>query len=133
MTMTDPIADMLTRIRNGILVRRKVVEIPSSRMKAAVALVLKEAGYLEEVESGQDERGFPLLRLKLRYDRDGVPAITEIRRVSKPGCRVYAGVREIPVVKRGLGTAVLSTNKGVMSGRKAAELGVGGEVLCTVF
>lgn len=133
MTMTDPIGDLLTRIRNGLRVRRKTVDIPSSRLKSGVALVLKEEGYIKDVEAVTDARGFAALRIHLKYNEDGGPAISEIERVSKPGCRIYAGVKEIPVVRKGLGTTILSTPKGVYSGRKAAELGVGGEVLCRLF
>ncbi|TAH34939.1 MAG: 30S ribosomal protein S8 [Planctomycetota bacterium] len=133
MTMTDPIGDLLTRIRNGLQVRRKSVDMPSSRLKSSLALVLKEEGYIKDVEALADERGFALLRVHLKYDEDGAPAISEIQRVSKPGCRIYSGAKKIPVVRRGLGTTILSTPKGVLSGRKAAELGVGGEILCTLF
>ncbi|MBC8327599.1 MAG: 30S ribosomal protein S8 [Planctomycetes bacterium] len=133
MTMTDPIADMLTRIRNGIQVRRKFVDVPSSKLKSAVALALKDEGYIGEIETSEDERGFGVLRLALKYDEDGRNAITEIKRVSKPGCRAYAGAQDVPVVRRGLGTTILSTSKGVMSHRRAKELCIGGEVLCSVF
>ncbi|HEX9793135.1 MAG TPA: 30S ribosomal protein S8 [Planctomycetota bacterium] len=133
MTMTDPVADMLTRIRNGIQVRKKAILIPSSRLKSGIALVLKDEGYIKEIEAETDDRGFGVLRVHLKYDGDGVPAITELQRISKPGRRVYAGVRDIPQVRRGLGTTILSTPKGVMSGRKAAEAGVGGELLCSIF
>ncbi|MFQ5749268.1 MAG: 30S ribosomal protein S8 [Planctomycetota bacterium] len=133
MTMTDPIADLLTRIRNGLQVRKRAVEIPSSRMKSSVALILKEEGYIRDIEAFQDSKGFGHLRIFLKYGEDGLPAIQEIRRVSKPGRRVYAGSRSLPTVRRGLGTAILTTSKGVLSVRKAEELGVGGEVLCTVF
>ncbi len=133
MTMTDPLADMLTRIRNGIQVRRKQVDVPSSRLKSAVALVLKDEGYISEIEATEDERGFGVLRLSLKYDEDGNNAISEITRMSKPGCRIYAGANDVPVIRRGLGTTILSTSNGVMSHRKAKELGVGGEVLCSVF
>lgn len=133
MTMTDPIADMLTRIRNGILVRRKSVDMPTSRMKSAIALALKEEGYLNDVELVQEDGPRHTLRLHLKYDRDGNPAIQEITRISKPGCRVYRSSALVPVVRQGLGTAIVTTSKGVMSGRKARELGVGGEILCTIF
>jgi len=131
--MSDPIADMLTRIRNGIMVRRQSVEMPSSRAKSNLALVLKEGGYIKDVEALTDERGFGVLRLHLKYDLDGVNAITELTRISSPGCRVYAGSDDIPVVRRGLGTTIVSTSQGIMNDRKARELGIGGEILCTVF
>lgn len=133
MTMTDPVADMLTRIRNAIQVRRKTVDVPSSKLKSGIALVLKEEGYIRDVNPEKDDQGFPLLRVHLKYDMDGVPAITELHRYSKPGRRVYTSQKDIPVVRRGLGTAILTTPKGVVTGKKAAELGVGGEILCTVF
>lgn len=133
MTMTDPIADMLTRMRNGLQVQKRFVDVPSSRIKGNIALVMKDEGYISEVESLQDEGSFTTLRLHLKYDQDGAPAIRELKRVSKPGCRVYADSTHAPKVRGGLGISILTTSKGVMSGRKAAEAGVGGEVLCTVF
>lgn len=133
MTMTDPIADLLTRIRNGIQVRKSTVDVPASRLKTAIATTMQDEGYLSGVEVLDGDAAQPTLRLTLKYDRDGVSAITELQRVSKPGCRVYTGSRDVPEVRRGLGTAILSTPKGVMSGRKAGEEGVGGEVLCTLF
>ncbi len=133
MTMTDPIADLLTRIRNGLQVRKRTVEIPSSRAKSNLALILKEEGYIKDVEAFEDSQGFGHLRIHLKYGEDGIPAIQEIRRVSKPGRRVYAGARSLPTVRRGLGIAILTTSRGIVSVRKAEELGVGGEVLCTVF
>lgn len=133
MTMTDPIGDLFTRIRNGLRVRRKTVDVPSSAFKSRVALVLKEEGYIKDVEAVTDDCGFPALRIHLKYNEDGGPVLSELRRVSKPGCRIYAGARSIPKVRRGLGTTILSTPKGILSGRKAEEMGVGGEVLCTVF
>lgn len=132
MANTDPIADMLTRIRNGILVRRKSVDVPASRLKSALALALKDEGYLKDVEA-VDEAGRSTLRLHLKYDRDGECAIHEIRRVSKPGARIYTHSKNLTQVRRGLGRTIVTTSKGVMSGRRAAELGVGGEVLCTIF
>jgi len=133
MTMTDPIADLLTRVRNGIQVNRRFIDVPSSRIKSNIALVLKDEGYIGEVESVSGSKGFPELRIHLKYDRDGNSAIRELKRVSKPGCRVYADATHAPKVRGGLGISILTTSKGVMSGRKAAEAGVGGEVLCTVF
>lgn len=133
MANTDPIADMLTRIRNGILVRRQSVNVPSSRLKSALALVLKDEGYLKDVEVIEGESGRSSLKLHLKYDRDGESAIHEIRRISKPGARIYTHSKNLTKVRRGLGRTIVTTSKGVMSGRKAAELGVGGEVLCTIF
>lgn len=132
MSNSDPIADMLTRIRNGILVRRKSVDVPASRLKSALALALKDEGYLKDVEVlAGAVRG--TLRLHLKYDRDGESAIHEIQRVSKPGARIYTHSKNLTRVRRGLGRTIVTTSKGVMSGAKAAELGVGGEVLCTIF
>lgn len=133
MTMTDPIADLLTRVRNGLQVRKRFVDVPTSRIKSNIALVLKDEGYLSDVESIENERGFATLRLSLKYDQDGAPAIRELKRISTPGRRVYADSTHAPKVRGGLGISILTTSKGVMSGRKAAEAGVGGEVLCTVF
>lgn len=133
MTMTDPIADLLTRIRNGIQVRKSYVDVPTSRLKAAIATTMKDEGYLQDVEVLEGEGHRATLRLHLKYDRDGRNAITELRRESTPGCRVYHTTRALPQVRRGLGTAILTTPKGVMSGKKAAEEGVGGELLCTLF
>jgi small subunit ribosomal protein S8 len=133
MTMTDPIADLLTRIRNGLMVNKRFIDAPSSRMKSNIALVMKEEGYISEIESVDGPKGFPMIRLHLKYDEDGASTISEIKRISKPGCRVYTDSHHAPVVRRGLGISILTTSKGVMSGRKAAEAGVGGEVLCTVF
>ncbi|MCX8228764.1 MAG: 30S ribosomal protein S8 [Planctomycetota bacterium] len=133
MTMTDPIADMLTRIRNSIMVGKTEVSMPTSRLKSNIALVLKDEGFIQTVESVSVDGPRDNLRIELKYTQDGESVIHELSRISKPGCRVYAGASEAPVVRNGLGVSILSTSKGVMSGRKAAELGVGGEVLCTVF
>lgn len=133
MTMTDPIADMLTRIRNGIQVRRKSVDMPTSKMKSSIALTMKEEGYLSEIEVVDEGGPRNTLRLHLKYDRDGNPAIQELTRISKPGCRVYRSAELVPLVRRGLGTTIITTSKGIMSGRKAREMGVGGEIVCTIF
>jgi small subunit ribosomal protein S8 len=133
MTMTDPIADLLTRIRNGIQVGKRFVDVPSSKIKSEILLVLKDEGYIGEIEAVEGPSGFPQLRLQLRYDEDDQSAIQEITRISKPGRRVYSDCQTIPSVRKGLGVVILTTSKGVMSGKKASEFGVGGEVLCTVF
>ena len=131
MNMTDPIADMLTRIRNGIMARHTRVQIPSSKMKVAIAVILKEEGYIRDFDVVQDNpQG--TLRIGLRYV-DKRPVISHIKRVSKPGLRVYTGRDGIPRVRGGLGTAILSTPKGVMTGRKAYQMGLGGEVICYVW
>ena len=131
MNMTDPIADMLTRIRNAIMARHTRVMIPASKMKVAIAAILKEEGYIKDFDVAQDTvQG--TLRISLRYV-DKRPVLSQIKRVSKPGLRVYTQRDGIPRVRGGLGIAILSTPKGVMSGRKAYQLGVGGEVICYVW
>lgn len=132
MSVTDPIADMLTRIRNGQAVRRRYVVMPHSRLKQAVAEVLQEEGYIERFDVLREGR-FPVLRIYLKYTQNKQPMIQGLRRVSKPGCRIYTQRSKIPWVKYGLGIVILSTPKGVMSGRKARRLGVGGEILCEVW
>ena len=131
--MTDPIADMLTRIRNGLRVRSSVIDVRSSRFLRSVADVLKREGYVEDVRPAEGADGRPRLRIYLKYDVDGNPVISSIGRVSKPGRRAYRGVRELPKVLNGLGIAVLSTSRGVFSDREARVKGVGGEVLCEVW
>jgi small subunit ribosomal protein S8 len=130
--MTDPVADMLTRIRNAGRAGHAETTFPSSKMKLAVSRVLKEEGFIDDVQVEAVE-GKPQLRIKLRYGADGQLLIDGIRRVSRPSCRVYVGAAEIPKVRNGLGISVLSTNKGVMSDRAAREQRVGGEILCEVW
>ena len=131
MTMTDPVADMLTRIRNGVSVRKKEVDVPASKLKASIADVLKREGFIIGYEVIADGRQ-GLLRIGLRYSPDGVPVITSIQRESKPGRRQYRHLRDIPRVLGGLGVAVMSTSKGVLSDREARKEQVGGEILCSV-
>ncbi len=133
MSMNDTVADMLTRIRNGIQVRRVDVDVIGSRVNRAIADVLVREGFATEVNDVVDLRGHPALRLGLKYDMDGDPVISKIGRVSKPGCRVYRGVREIPRVLNGLGISVVSTSRGMMSDREARAAGVGGEILCELW
>jgi small subunit ribosomal protein S8 len=128
--MSDPIADMLTRIRNGQAAKKTTVELPSSKQKLAIANLLKNEGYLQEV-SVNDRAGKPTLVLELRYFQ-GRPVIELIKRVSRPGLRVYKGRGELPKVRGGLGVAIISTSKGVMSDRAARELGQGGEVVAFI-
>jgi small subunit ribosomal protein S8 len=131
MNNQDPIADMLTRIRNANRVGRKQVNIPKSKICVGIAQVLKAEGYIEDVDEIADgSQG--LLRVKLRYSLDGDKVIHEITRVSKPGRRVYSAVEELPKVMNGLGIAVVSTSRGVLSDRQAREQNVGGELLCVV-
>ena len=130
--MTDPVSDMLTRIRNAGQARHKETRCPASQLKLAVAQVLRAEGFLGDVE--EDDSGtHKQLVLGIRYSENGSEMIDSIQRVSKPGRRVYVGASEVPRVRNGLGTAVLSTSKGVMCDRDAREAGVGGEVLCEVW
>jgi small subunit ribosomal protein S8 len=131
MNNQDPIADMLTRIRNANRVGRRQVMIPNSKICTGIAGVLKEEGYIEDFDVIPDERQ-GTLRVKLKYAMDGTKVIHTIDRRSKPGCRVYRGVQDLPRVLDGMGICVVSTSKGVMSDRKAREEKVGGELLCTV-
>lgn len=133
MTMTDPIADMLTRIRNASLRRIEKVDIPASKMRLEIARILKEEGFLRGFKTTK-EKGFDVLRLALKYTADEErPVISGITRISKPGRRIYAGAREIPLVKRGLGIAIVSTSRGIITDKKARENNVGGEVICYVW
>jgi small subunit ribosomal protein S8 len=132
MSITDPIADMLTRVRNALGVRRNYVLIPHSRLKGAIAQVLRDEGYVGRVETIREGK-FPMLRIYLKYTEDRDSIIQGVRRVSKPGRRVYAKKDDIPWVRYGLGTVILSTPQGVVSGKEARRLGVGGEVLCEVW
>jgi small subunit ribosomal protein S8 len=129
--MQDPLSDMLTRIRNAQMAGKPRVEMPGSKLKAAVAEVLKQEGYVAEF-TATTEAGKPRLSIELKYFQ-GKPVIAEIDRVSRPGLRNYAGKGELPTVRSGLGVAIVSTSKGVMTDRAARAAGVGGEVLCTVF
>jgi small subunit ribosomal protein S8 len=130
--MTDTIADMLIRIKNAYLARHETVTLPSSKTKMAVAQVLLDAGYLTEVKAEKTKLGKDNLILSLRYVA-GTPALTNLKRVSKPGCRVYVSQSEIPAVLHGYGLAILSTSVGILAGVKAKEKGVGGELLCEVW
>lgn len=129
---TDPIADMLTRIRNGIGVRHSQVTVPSSKTKVAIAKLLREEGYIQGYDLTKD-RPQPILRIWPKYAEDGEPVISGLKRVSKPGCRVYAGRRDLPRVLSGIGVAILSTSQGIMTDKQARRLGIGGEVLCHVW
>ncbi len=130
--MTDPIADMLTRIRNACSARQASTSCPSSRLKLAVAKVLEGEGFLSDVRVEARE-GHPVLVVGIRYRDDGSPMIDGIRRVSKPGRRVYVGKAEVPKVRNGMGVAVVSTSRGVLSDRAARETAVGGELVCEVW
>ena len=130
MSMTDPIADMLTRIRNAQKARHEEVAIPLSKTKAEVARVMREFGYISAVEVDPAARE---MRLTLRYTKEGEPVIRGLRRYSRPGLRRYCGATEIPMVLGGLGHSIISTSRGVMAGRQARKLNLGGEVLCTIW
>jgi small subunit ribosomal protein S8 len=134
--MTDPIADMLSRIRNATLARQARVEMPSSRLKVEIARILESEGYVQGfkvLDAGADGRAQALLRVVLKYGPRGERVITGLERVSRPGRRVYFGRDEVPDVLAGLGTSILTTSRGVMTGREAVKVGVGGEVLCNVW
>ena len=130
MTMQDPLSDMITRIRNANLREKVSVAMPSSKVKVSVAKVLKDEGYILNYKVTDDKK--PVLEIDLKY-YDGKPVIEEITRSSKPSLRVYSSSKDLPKVKSGLGVAIVSTSKGVMSDRSARSNGVGGEILCTVF
>ena len=132
MSMTDPIADMLTRIRNGIQSRHDRVELPSSKLKVEIARILKSEGFISNYKVA-DDKVQSTLRIYLKYSEDGEPVIHGIERISRPGRRVYRNKQEIPRVLGGLGLAIVSTSKGVLSGAEAVKNGVGGEVLCQVW
>ena len=130
--MNDPIGDMLTRIRNSQMRGKSMVSTPASKLRVRVLEVLADEGYIRGFEEGKDARGLPTIDISLKYF-DGEPVIRELKRVSKPGRRVYMGVNDIPQVRQGLGVSIVSTSKGVMSDASARSQNVGGEVLCTVF
>ena len=130
--MTDPIADMLTRIRNAVAIERPSVDMPSSHEKVGIAQVLQREGYIWDFEV-LDEKPAPVLRVNLKYGPNGERIIQEIKRISKPGCRVYKKSRELPVVLEGMGISVVSTSQGILSNREAQSKGIGGEVLCSIY
>ena len=137
MTVNDPIADLLTRIRNGIIAGHSQVALPSSKIKVSIAQILKDEGFIESFEEVQgDAAHIKTLRIRLKYigeRRTRRSVITGLERVSKPGCRVYTAKEDIPWILSGLGIAILSTSKGVMTGQRARQIGVGGEILCKVW
>ncbi len=132
MVMTDPIADFLTRIRNANTVYQEIVEVPSSKMKQAMASILKEEGFIKDFEFVADGKQ-GILRLYMKYGPNREKVITGLKRISKPGLRVYAKKDEVPRVLGGLGVAFISTSKGIMTDKQARQLGVGGEVICYVW
>jgi len=133
MSMTDPIADFLTRIRNGLTAQKRWIDVPSSVLKKRIALVLKEESFIKDYIFISNDDNKELLRVFLKYDFQGNSVIENIKRISKPGLRVYVGFGEAPRVLDGLGISIISTSKGVLSNKKAHQLGVGGELLCEVY
>lgn len=132
MTLTDPIADLLTRIRNGLQADKEFVDVPASTFKAEIARILTEQGYVESYSTEPAEVG-EVIRVRLKYTEDRLPVISGIRRISTPGRRSYVGGREIPKVLGGMGTTILTTSKGVMTGHDARRAGIGGEVVAYVW
>ena len=132
MTTSDPIADMLTRVRNALIARHQKVDIPASKLKAEIARILREEGYIINFKLAE-EGPMKTIKIYLKYTPANQPAMTHIERVSRPGCRVYVSSKEIPRVLGGLGINILTTPKGVMTGRAARKEGVGGELLCQVY
>ena len=132
MSMTDPIADMLTRIRNSLQARHSKVEIPSSNVKLEIARILKEEGYIQNFKKIEDGKQ-GAIRLFFRRGPKGEDIIEGLERVSRPGCRIYCAKDEIPKVQAGLGINIISTSKGLMTGRQAGQTGVGGEILCNIW
>jgi len=135
MSVNDPIADMLTRIRNGVMAGHAQVAMPSSKIKVEIAKILKEEGFIENFEVANSD-GFKVLRVKIKYvgeRRERRPVISGLERVSKPGRRIYTRKQNIPWVLSGIGIAILSTPKGVMTGQRARKIGIGGEILCKIW
>ena len=132
MSLTDPVSDFLTRVRNAIKARQQKVDIPHSKLKAEMARILKEEGYIANFKT-TDEEGHKVLRVYLKYSSDNSSPMSDLKRVSRPGCRVYVGHDEIKRVQGGFGISILTTPRGVMTGRQARREGVGGEILCDVW
>lgn len=132
MTMTDPVADMLTRIRNALKASHETVDIPNSKLKMEIAKVLKSEGYIRNIKIISDGR-HRLIRIFLKYDEEGVPVIGGVKRLSKPSCRIYSGYDDIPKILNGYGINIVSTSKGLMADRQARKMRVGGEILCSVW
>ncbi|RZU40652.1 30S ribosomal protein S8 [Edaphobacter modestus] len=132
MNLTDPVADFLTRIRNSIRARHQKLDVPASKLKAEIARILKDEGYIANYKA-TEENGQKVIRVYLKYGTNNEAAIRDLQRVSRPGCRVYVGRDEIRRVQGGLGISIITTPKGVMTGRQARREGVGGEILCEVW
>ncbi len=131
MSMTDPVSDLLTRIRNASAARHETVEVPASKLKLEIVRILKDEGYIENYVHSQDEKQ-GVIKVQLRYGPGKTPLITSLERVSRPGCRVYARKSTIPQVLGGIGVCILSTSQGLVTGKQAQERGLGGEVLCAI-
>lgn len=131
MTMTDPIADLLTRLRNAVAARHETVDVPASKLKVEIVRILKEEGYINSYALVRDQKQ-GTIKVVLRYTSGKTPVIGTLSRVSRPGCRVYADRSEIPVVLGGIGLCILSTSRGILTGEQARQQGLGGEVLCTI-
>ncbi|MCC6130332.1 MAG: 30S ribosomal protein S8 [Acidobacteria bacterium] len=132
MSTSDPISDLLTRVRNSLVARHEKIDVPSSRLKVEIARILKEAGYIKNYKV-LDDKGAGLLRLYLKYDESGNPVIHGVARVSKPGRRLYRGKTELPEVLGGLGISIISTSQGLLTDHDARKRGIGGEVVCSVW
>ncbi|MCI4445071.1 MAG: 30S ribosomal protein S8 [Candidatus Aminicenantes bacterium] len=132
MSLTDPIADMLTRIRNAVKAKKKEVNIPSSKLKMEIARILREEGYIRNFKVIEDNKQ-GILNIILKYTDDNQSAITGLRRISKPGCRIYCTKDSVPKVLDGLGVVIISTSRGVLTDKQCEELGLGGEVLCEIW
>jgi small subunit ribosomal protein S8 len=132
MSMSDPVADMLTKIRNGIMASHDTVDIPSSRLRINIAKILKSEGFVKNYKVTSD-KGRGIIKIFLRYDENGEPIISGLKRVSKPSCRVYAKNEKIPLVQNGFGINILSTSKGVMTDKQARKMKLGGEILCAIW
>ena len=130
--VTDPISDLLVRLRNGFRRHHDVVTVPASKLKREVLRVLQAEGFIQGIEAATED-GHPVLRVQLRYIGEGQPMITGMQRISKPGRRVYVGTKEIPRVRNGIGLAILSTSKGIMTDQASRKAGLGGEVLCSIW
>ena len=132
MGMTDPIADMLTRIRNALMASYNSVDVPGSRMKINIAKVLKSEGFIKNFKLIDDKKQ-GIIKIYFKYDEKGVPTIDGLKRVSKPGCRIYAKTSNIPKVLNGFGINILSTSRGIITDKQAREMGVGGEIICSIW
>ena len=131
--VTDPISDMLTRIRNGCIANMEYVNIPYSKLKKEIAKIMSEEGYIQSYETHKDENTSGIIKVYLKYNKDKNSTITGIKRISRPGLRVYVKKDEIPKILGGLGTVIISTSKGVLTGTGARKLGIGGEILCSIW